>query len=378
MSNIIATDAQDLAITDSLIELYELEISSVTYYLFSEFNAVNVDGSILFDGNTYDPFPIEMTGVEYNADGAQNRPKLVLANIVSLLSSGLLGSDFAMDDLVGARVTKRTTFDKYTGAVTPYEFPKQVYIIDRILSKNNILVELELASPFDLQNVRIPNRVVVGKYCPWTYKDHIIGGEDERSACYWNPKTTIHNPEGDDYWFFFTKDDEALINETQLSTVDTFYKGSYSSATTYTQGQVVLHNGYYWQAKDFSQSNVVPGDTNELFWQKVRPFSVWSSDSSIRVYSTNSSIPEDSSYVYHDDVVWRCVKQHTKSIEPGTSTRYWRVADVCGKQVASCKARYQALPFDTLHTGINTRPHYTKNEDQTLPFGGFPGSRKFR
>lgn len=380
MSNIIATDAQSTTISSPIVELYELEVSSVTYYLFSEFNSDSPTGELLFDGNTYVPFPIEMTGVEHASDGAQNRPKLMMANVVSLLSSELLGTDFKMDDLVGGRITKRTTLEKYTGAVTPYEFPKKVYVIDRIVSKNNILVELELASPFDLQNVRIPNRVVVGKYCPWTYQDHEIGGEDERSACYWKSKTTIFDGNGNEYWFFFTKDDEPIVNQTQLTTVTDYYKGGYSPSTTYTMGQVVSYGGYYWQAKDASQVGETPGETSGLFWQKVRPFTVWASDSTAKTYTTDVITPEDSSYVYHNDTVWRCVKTHSRSsnIEPGTSTRYWRLADVCGKLISSCKARYQAVPYDNVGTGINTRPNYFKNENKTLPFGGFPGSRKFR
>lgn len=380
MSNIIATDAQTLSIESPLVELFELEIASVKYYFFSEFNLNNAEGEIVFDGNTYTPFPMELSGVEHSADGAQNRPKLMMANVSSLLSSGLLGSDFKMDDLVGGRVTKRTTLEKYTGATTPYEFPKKVYVIDRITAKNNLFVELELASPFDLQNVRIPNRVVVGKYCPWTYKDHVIGEEDERSACYWNSKTTIVDGNGNEYWFFFTKDDEPLVNSTQLSSITDYYKGAYSPSTTYTMGQVVSHSGYYWQAKDSSQVGKEPGETQSLFWQKIRPFTVWSTDSSALSYVNSSIAPEDSSYVYHNDTVWRCAKSHTRSlgVEPGTSTRYWREADICGKLISSCKSRYQAIPYDNLTTGIDTKPNYFKNENKTLPFGGFPGSRKFR
>lgn len=372
MSDIIASDVHSPSVDSGIVELFEVEVLGATYYFVSEFNADNA-GSVIFDGNTYEPFPLMMEGVEISSDGAQNRPKLVMANVVSLVSLDVLGSSFDFDDLVGGRVVLRTTLEKYTGAgATPHEFPKKVFVIDRISNKNQLVVEMELASPFDLQNVRIPNRVVVGKYCPWVYAQHSIGSEDQKSACYWRTDYK-RDANGNKYFIFFTKDDELIISSAVVASVDTYFKGAYSPSTTYDMGQIVTHNGYYWQCKDYALVGEAPGTTSGLFWQKTRVYTVWNSSAQYNV----ASIPEDNDYVFHNNTVWRCLRAHS-NVEPGTNNLVWTRADQCGKLLESCKARYQVTVHSTSGPGLYTRPHYWKDKDVTLPFGGFPGSRKFR
>jgi lambda family phage minor tail protein L len=372
MSDIIATDAHNSSIDSGIVELFEIEVLGTTYYLLSEFNTENA-GTIIFDGNTYEPFPLMIDGIEIASDGAQNRPKLSMANVVSLLSTDILGSTFDFEDFIGGRVTVRTTLEKYTGVgVTAHEFPKKVFVIDRISAKNSLVIELELASPFDLQNIRIPSRVVVGKYCPWTYAHHTIGGDDQKSGCYWRPNY-LRDSSDSRYFIFYTKDDEPIIHIDELSTVDTYFKGAYSGVTEYNMGEIVSHGGYYWQCKDYSLTGKAPGSTFGLYWQKVRTYSTWTS---VATYNA-SSTPEDNDYVIHNDMVWRCLRTHS-NIEPGTNSLIWVRGDQCGKLLESCKARYQATAHSSSGTGINTRPHYWKDKDVTLPFGGFPGSRKFR
>jgi len=370
MSDVIATDANNSSVDSGLIELVEVSIQGVTYYFSPE---AGVGEDIIFDGNTYVPFPIQVTGVEVSSDGAQNRPKLAMANIISLTTSDSLGPDFDFDDLIGGRVTVRTTLNKYLGVgATPQEFPKKVFVIDRISAKNQLMIELELSSPFDLQNVKIPSRIVVGKYCPWVYKQHVLGSNDSKSACYWKTNF-LKDANGNKYFLFFTKDDEPLIHETQLSAVNSYYKGPYSASSSYEMGEIVFSSGYYWQSKDYGNSGNTPGEDNALFWQKVRKYSTWNSSTTY----LSADIPEDNDYVYYNDKVYRCI-QNNVSVAPGTNKLFWREADQCGKLVSSCKARYQATLHSTSGAGINTRPHYFKNRDITLPFGGFPGSRKFR
>ena len=42
--------------------------------------------------------------------------------------------------------------------------------MDRIATEDRTMVQFELASPFDVDNIKLPNRVVVGKYCSWEYQ----------------------------------------------------------------------------------------------------------------------------------------------------------------------------------------------------------------
>lgn len=379
MSDVIATDSQKLVSNSSVfVSLYELEFGGTTYYFHSQ----NTEDDIVFDGQTYVVFPMVMDGIELTGDGAQNRPTMTMANVNSILSASAktaagFPADFVLEDLVGGRITRRQTLEKYTGVgVTAYEFPTDVYLLDRISSRNNLMVQIELASPFDFAGARVPSRIVTGKYCPWVYKGYSSSGNDVRSACYWSDENQIKTG-SNTYSFFFTIDDEPLLKES-LTTITG--AGAWAAITTYAAEQVVTYENEYYQSKEDSNVGNTPSEFS-VFWKKVRTFSVWSTDAGSTEYTTDSSDPRKSSYVYHANTVWRALKAHTKNANftPGNAPTYWTPGDVCGKLLSSCKARYQALETTGSGTGNDAQPKVGSfNTALVLPFGGFPGTRKFR
>ena len=87
-------------------------------------------GEVVFNRNVYYGFPILMDGVEVQSDGAMNRPTLTMANVESILRTSstfqnAFDADFATgqtpagisgfnaDKLVGKRLTRRRTLEKY-------------------------------------------------------------------------------------------------------------------------------------------------------------------------------------------------------------------------------------------------------------------------
>ena len=196
----------------------------------------NSERELIFDGNTYISLPIMMDGVEKSAEGAQSRPKLTFANVESILKTGsqfkdqmedgvwdavvngeaLNAADFKVEHLVGARLVRRKTLEKYCGSgVTAYEFGKETFIIDRISAKNLLFVEVELASPVDMGGIKVPGRLVIGKYCPWLYQGYYDNAEG--SACYWKKNEQIADLFNTKYTFYFTGNDEPLIFSSFLS-----------------------------------------------------------------------------------------------------------------------------------------------------------------
>ena len=164
MTNLIATDAQELEISSPLVELFELTIGKVPTGEAADTNrlyfhaAKDLDGTdsnkdIIFDGNTYVTLPLMMDDIEKKTGGTMNRPKLTIANVESLAKLGsafrtqidddswnseingeaITDINFQLDHLVGQRLERRRTLEKYTGPdVVPYEFDREVFIIDRI------------------------------------------------------------------------------------------------------------------------------------------------------------------------------------------------------------------------------------------------------
>ena len=123
---------------------------------------------------TYTAFPFEFTGYERRTTGSLPRPSITFANINRTFSIYLEN----YDGLLGAKVIRRKTLAKYLLESPPVEFPKEIYYIERKTLENQLQVQFELASNFDVQGITLPTRRVIATRCPWKYKDATIGGCD--------------------------------------------------------------------------------------------------------------------------------------------------------------------------------------------------------
>jgi len=178
----IAEEIQKLS-ADTIVELYEIDATALgdqIYRLHSGTNELN--GDLVWQGNTYSAFPVEAEGFELSTDGKMPRPKLRVANVTGLFT-GLLKS---FDDFIGVKVARKRTFVKYLdavnfiGGVNPTAdvnvyFPDDVYYIDRKSAENRVLIEFELASVLDLNGVKLPRRQIIQNTCQWIYKSGECG-----------------------------------------------------------------------------------------------------------------------------------------------------------------------------------------------------------
>ena len=480
-------------------------------------------GPIVFDGNTYYGFPITMDGLEVANDGAMGRPNLTIANVESLLLTGSTFqnafsstaaeggakpgiSNFKLNDLIGKRLTRRRTLEKYlnidpvtSATKAAIEFPKAVYIIDRIANKTNIMVNIELSVPFDLAGIRVPRREVVGKYCSWIYKglkesvsgldlagtvsvasgnlDTVVGsgtaftssfvkgdqilieGKYLRTvkttptsdtsltvtsnlpqistdgsaatdkepgpltykkytpknvgACSWNinGRLTAYVSANQNFNFYFTQNDEPIIfkgathtysggtwtRRTSSNALNGLYPKLYSNSTSFTENDIV----YTLDADDSNYEllwiylgadgtvSTAPSTSSSL-WQLIRSYTLWSD----RTYTVRNDTLRNDYVVYpfanwstqssivltETSTIWR----NTRTIAtannevPQANSLFWEPGDSCGKLLKSCKVRYQAKPHSSAGTLTNTVPAVDRDTGRLLPFGGFPGSRKFR
>ena len=333
-----------------LISLFELTFNSTTLYFHPGLDEgldelYFEDATSPFKIREYQAFPVEMTGVEYNADGATNRPTLTIANVTSAFSN-LLGG-LSNKDLIGATVVVRQTLNKYLeseatynngGAAysvgtTPIEFPKKKFILDRISGESSVAITFEVSSPYDLQGIQIPNRQVIGKYCSWVYQGNANG---KGGGCTWKADSTIEYPN--------------------------------------TAGAMISHKAYY----DLDDNPLVNDNAGQS--QLSATISAgWTDARGYVTYSNSVAMVKDSLYE-HSNSVWKAlIPQATtgaNQIAPQPNSTYWKRAEVCGKKLSSCKCRFQFTPQAKGTT--NSYPSTSKNTYEALPFGAFPGTKKFR
>lgn len=325
MSDIIDT-VQLQEIDDALVTLFDVTLPSGTVTHF--FDGLD-DGTtnIYFpqkeiDSDTSSPtynkyplkeyvaIPIEIEGIEFSSSGASNRPTLSVANIPVLSRSISNNSDGVDDendirdilnsegvinneDLLNSRVVVRRTLLSKTktssdsaSSSSPVEFPSQTYVIDRVASENNIVVQFELATPMDIEGVLLPNRVVIGKYCPWKYQGHFYPDRSKApveaskdGGCTWPL---------DSRGRFFDKDDNIITKN--ISSIPTYDSSTQNAA----------------RSVGYKTKTVRDGHTE--IWEAIR------------------IVPAETSNGQHN---------------PITSRGYWKRLDVCGKTLNSCKIRFQ-------------------------------------
>jgi len=195
----------------SLINLYEVDLNSVypvtssitqdgqplkngILRIYNDYNLFNLisdaNGRVLWKNEYYYPFPISAEGFDLTTLGTRPTPKIYLSNNNPDKSSNSFYKYLRMQiqdlgDLAGCKFTRIKTFLKYlngnnfAGASNPYtndvsiyevELPKDIYYIDRKSSENPMVIEFSLVSALDVENLSLPNRTILAKRCPYSYR----------------------------------------------------------------------------------------------------------------------------------------------------------------------------------------------------------------
>jgi lambda family phage minor tail protein L len=394
----IVEDLQKLEITDAIVHLFELEVTKGNFFYFT--NQIENDLSSVkmrdYDSNgtirTYVPMPVQADGFESKNDGAIPRPTIVMANVTNTLSNAV--GNFDYQTLLGLKVVRRTTLAKYlddgTGnSVTPpVEFPRQVFYVDRIKTRTRFSIELELVSPFDLENVKIPARVVHANRCSFKYQGasrHLPAYKRAQSGCVWDVES---KPAGSaNHVAYVNMDDEYVIDSGVTFT--TYSSGAINKNTYYKTTQVLARSNpdgtsssvtvnNYWQATTSSSNPGTPNDTNVNF-NRIRIYSDYNNSLDYHVYSDdrhNSYVRFTNATSGHENngkvELWKAVKP-SKDETPSDTNDFWEKGDSCSKTTIGCKMRFAASKI----SGDNSTNSTSINNNKTYPFGGFPAARRF-
>jgi len=166
----------------ALLEFFVIHydyVETPTDKLYVHGGTNGINGSVYWQGIEYLPFPIQSSGFESKGDGSLPRPKLAISNQDFFVSNLVR----RYNNLVGAKVIRKRTFAKFldnqnfSDGKNPYGaadstagLEDQVFFILRKSSENRAIVEFELASPLELDNVTFPKRSVMARYCGFHYR----------------------------------------------------------------------------------------------------------------------------------------------------------------------------------------------------------------
>ena len=393
---------QGLEQVSPVVTLFELEYNDAGDRLFYtrggeenlstvQFRDYDNPGTV----RTYDILPITVEGIDHTSTGPTARPVLRIANVLNTFETAI-GTSF--DNLVGKKLFRRRTLKKYLhgepgDSNPPIEFPRQIYIIDRIENRNAMEVSFELSSPFDVEGLVLPYRVVGHNACSWIYQgaSPTKTTQNQVGGCTWHTQGK-YNLNGVIFTVYVNIDDEYVISSgtsfssfsssananAYVSTNTAYSNGSAggvfklkadNSRDTSTTGNLVN----YWQA--VADTSVTPADNN-VNWSRVRVFSTYSNSNSYFAYSDDRF----NDYVTHNNILWKAKRTQASGgsqVAPSiTATNYWERGDICGKRLNSCKCRFGFNPITP--NSASSTGKATKDTELALPFGGFPGARKFK
>ena len=164
---------------DAIVEMFDVDLSLITNDpadVFYFTNQLKEDGTkVQWKGNVYEPLPLLAAGYDKNTNGQIAQPSLTVANVLGTFTQVVR----SFDDLVGGKVTRRRTLQKYLDgspqADTLQEFPIDIFYIERKTQETALAITWQLSSILDLEGVRLPRRVITQNLCLWKYRSSECG-----------------------------------------------------------------------------------------------------------------------------------------------------------------------------------------------------------
>jgi lambda family phage minor tail protein L len=161
------SDIDNLIQTSSLpnyIELFIIDCTSIPaigtiYYLTP---SGTESATVQFNGHTYTPFPMELSGVAETSSEAPARPTLSLSNINNIFGS----LSFNYSDLVGCKVTYIRTFTNYLGLSGTISAPPKKYLIRKKSKQDRNAISFELGTFLDSERGYLPKRQMLKRDFP--------------------------------------------------------------------------------------------------------------------------------------------------------------------------------------------------------------------
>jgi lambda family phage minor tail protein L len=158
------------------IDLYSIDLNTMgvgqVFYIvpFADVNSQ----PITYQGNTYTPWPVEVTGIDKRGTGASARPSVEIGNTNRYITDLCR----LYQDMVGAQVRRRRTLGSYLLANIA-EYSDDYYLIEQRVGEGET-VKFVLASPMDFLDKQLPGVIAIATGCPHRYKS-TLGG----SGCSW-------------------------------------------------------------------------------------------------------------------------------------------------------------------------------------------------
>lgn len=130
--------------------------------------------NIIWQGQTFEPMALEVSGLEVRSDGKASTPTFSMANNIGGIQGAVSAYCLQFGDFAGAKLKVITTLAKYLdvenfgdgNSSASNEAKEQLWYIEQKTSENAQAVTFELSNPIDFEGLKIPVRQI-SNYCHW-------------------------------------------------------------------------------------------------------------------------------------------------------------------------------------------------------------------
>jgi lambda family phage minor tail protein L len=364
---------------DAIVELIDLDLSPITNDPADIFYFTNQlkpnDTKIQWKGNIYEPIPIAAAGYEKSTTGQIAQPTLTVANVLGTFTQVIN----ELDDLVGAKVTRRRTLGKYLdgepGADPLQEFPIDIFYIERKTQENSMVISWQLSSVLDLEGLKLPRRIITQNYCQWRYRGSECGytgpalyGNNDRyidtaglsafGAAVVNAGKLVEQRQQEQIVALNIRNAAINTKNQQCETfvlLETRYNlyGNYVGGGTAIWGNVAVQlDATFRQGKQRTRGTI--NRSLSVAFYEIERWGVNATACSIANAELATAEANLTTANNNLTAAQNALAAANAALPPTDSLR---LLDVCGKRVNSCKLRF---PYSS------------------LPYGGFPGANTVR
>lgn len=171
------------------VTMYTIDATRIGGEVY-RFHSHMQEGAIVWQGETYSPWPIEASGFSASGSGKAAAPTVKIANVEGKITPLII----FFDDLLGAKFERRRTLVKYLDgrpeADPTEEFPTEIWQISQKLSHDKNQIVFALSSPLDFKQQQLPAGTIMANQCPWRYRGADCGYNGPPVADQWDIITT--------------------------------------------------------------------------------------------------------------------------------------------------------------------------------------------
>jgi len=164
-----------------IIDLFEIKLNDFEGYLYFH-GSKNFNKDLIFQGRLYLYIPCEMSNLQYDSEGKQNRPTFSISNVNNFISNiikdrgDLLGKQFYRKKLLAKDLDAVNFGGESKNPLGVSGFSEFIssdkFIINKKNLENKERVEFELSNILDVDGLTCPSRKVYNNSCPWQYRGY--------------------------------------------------------------------------------------------------------------------------------------------------------------------------------------------------------------